>query len=151
MHISVTGGETVAEAESLTDWLRGEPGLTGVTLTGRPPGPGEMGSVLDAVTVALGAGGALSVLASSLRVWFAQPRRSDVRLKIRRIGGGTVEIDAKRVRAGDLEAILRAALEGPTLEGPAADGPAVDGRAVDRPALEGPALEGPAPSGPEQG
>lgn len=136
VHISVTGGETVAEAESLTDWLRGEPGLAGVTLTGRPPGPGEMGSVLDTVTVALGAGGGLSVLASSLRTWFAQPRRSDVRVKIRRTDGGTVEIDAERVRAGDLEAILRTALEGPAAEGQA---------------LEGQALEGSAPSGPEQG
>ncbi|MCX4688716.1 hypothetical protein OG401_31235 [Kitasatospora purpeofusca] len=123
MHISVTGGETVAEAESLTDWLRGEPGLTGVALTGLPPLAGEMGSVLDTVTVALGAGGGLSVLASSLRTWFAQPRRSDVRVKIRRTDGGTVEIDAKRVRAGDLEAILRAALEGQEPEGQAPSGP----------------------------
>ncbi len=123
VHISVTGGETVAEAESLTDWLRGEPGLTRVTLTGRAPAPGEMGSVLDAVTVALGAGGALSVLASSLRVWFAQPRRSDVRLKIRRADGGTLELDAKRVRAGDLEDLLRTALESQEPEGRTPSGP----------------------------
>ncbi|MDY0812427.1 effector-associated constant component EACC1 [Kitasatospora purpeofusca] len=141
MHISVTGGETgsgtgsgpgtAAEAESLTDWLRGEPGLTRTTLTGRAPAPGEMGSVLDTVTVALGAGGGLSVLASSLRTWFAQPRRGDVRLKIRRADGGTLELDAKRVRAGDLEAILRTALES---QEPGSQEP-----------------EGPAPSGPEQG
>ncbi|MFJ8435366.1 hypothetical protein ACIQ9P_29125 [Kitasatospora sp. NPDC094019] len=131
MHISVIGGETgrengsgtAAEAESLTDWLRGEPGLTRVTLTGRAPAPGEMGSVLDAVTVALGAGGALSVLASSLRVWFAQPRRGDVRLKIRRADGGTLELDAKRVRAGDLEDLLRTALEVPAPAAPEASGP----------------------------
>ncbi|GAA1393309.1 hypothetical protein GCM10009639_26280 [Kitasatospora putterlickiae] len=113
VHISVTGGETVAEAESLTDWLRGESELRKVALTGRAPGPGEMGAVLDTVSVALGAGGGLSVLASSLRAWFAQPRRSDVRLKIRRPGGATVELDAKRVRAGELEEILRAALADP--------------------------------------
>ncbi|MEV6979041.1 hypothetical protein [Kitasatospora sp. NPDC093806] len=113
MHISVSGngGGTGAEAESLADWLRGEPGLVGVRLKGKAPGPGEMGSVLDTVTVALGAGGGLSVLASSLRTWFAQPRRSDVRLKVRRPGGATVEVDAKRVRAGELEALLREALE----------------------------------------
>ncbi|MER7707766.1 hypothetical protein ABTX81_33340 [Kitasatospora sp. NPDC097605] len=109
----MTEGETVAEAESLTDWLRGEPGLRGVALTGRRPGPGEMGAVLDTVSVAVGAGGGLSVLAASLRTWFAQPRRSDVRLKIRRPGGVTVELDARRVRAGDLETILRAALADP--------------------------------------
>ncbi|MEV0188039.1 hypothetical protein AB0I39_05825 [Kitasatospora purpeofusca] len=131
VHISVIGGETgrgngsgtAAEAESLTDWLRGEPGLTRVTLTGRAPAPGEMGSVLDAVTVAIGAGGALSVLASSLRVWFAQPRRSDVRLKIRRADGGTLELDAKRVRAADLEDLLRSALEASSPEAPEPSGP----------------------------
>ncbi|MFB6893813.1 hypothetical protein ACFCX4_31355 [Kitasatospora sp. NPDC056327] len=117
VHISVTGGETVAEAESLTDWLRGAPELGRVTLSGRPPAPGEMGAVLDTVSVGLGAGGGLSVLAASLRTWFAQPRRSDVRLKIRRPGGETVEIDAKRVRAGELEAILRAALADPDTTG----------------------------------
>ncbi len=118
VRISVTGGETVAEAESLTDWLRGERGLAAVGLTGNAPEPGAMGTVLDTVSVALGAGGGLSVLASSLRTWFAQPRRSDVRLKIRRPGGATVEVDAKRVRAGDLEAILRAALEEPADDAP---------------------------------
>lgn len=79
--------------------------------------------MLDAVTVALSAGGALSVLASSLRVWFAQPRRSDVRLKIRQADGGTLELDAKRVRAGELEAILRTALESQEPEGPAPSSP----------------------------
>ncbi|MFF8775374.1 hypothetical protein [Kitasatospora sp. NPDC015120] len=118
VHISVTGGETVAEAESLTDWLRGEPGLRGVVLTGRAPRPGEMGAVLDTVSVALGAGGGLSVLASSLRAWFAQPRRSDVRLRIRRPGGATVELDAKRVHAGELEALLRTALAEPDESAP---------------------------------
>ncbi|MBP0448452.1 hypothetical protein J5Y04_02650 [Kitasatospora sp. RG8] len=112
VHISVTGEQTAGEAESLADWLRGEPGLAGVRLTGAVPAAGELGSVADLVTVAVGAGGAVSVLAASLRTWFAQPKRSDVRLKIRRPGGETVEFDAKRVRGQDLEAILRQVLDG---------------------------------------
>ncbi|MFD0274401.1 hypothetical protein ACFVHB_10905 [Kitasatospora sp. NPDC127111] len=116
VHIAVTGERTAAEAESLADWLRGEPGLAGVTLTGAKPAPGELGSVADLVTVAAGAGGALTVLAASLRTWFAQPRRSDVRLKIRRPGGETVELDAKRVRGEDVAAILRHVLDGSASE-----------------------------------
>ncbi|WP_395293708.1 hypothetical protein ACF9IK_08925 [Kitasatospora hibisci] len=111
VQIVVTGAETAAEAESLADWLLGEPGLAGVGLTGQPPADGELGSVLDTLTVALGAGGAISVLAASLRTWFAQPRRSDVRLRIRRPGGESVEIDAKRVGAAELEIVLRRVLD----------------------------------------
>ncbi|WP_406206024.1 hypothetical protein OH807_31995 [Kitasatospora sp. NBC_01560] len=114
VQISVTGERTATEAESLADWLRGEPGLTGVTLTGAAPARGELGSVLDLVTVAVGAGGAVSVLAASLRTWFAQPKRSDIRLKVRRPDGETVELDAKRVRGKDLkelEAVLRQVLD----------------------------------------
>ncbi|AUY49155.1 hypothetical protein C2142_09635 [Streptomyces sp. CB01881] len=107
----MTGERTAEEAESLADWLRGEPGLAGVRLTGAVPAPGELGSVSDLVTVAVGAGGAVSVLAASLRTWFAQPKRSDIRLKIRRPGGEAVEIDAKRVRGKDLEAVLRQVLD----------------------------------------
>lgn len=66
------------------------------------------------MTVAVGAGGAVSVLAASLRTWFAQPKRSDIRLKVRRPDGETVELDAKRVRGKDLkelEAVLRQVLD----------------------------------------
>ncbi|MFE9446825.1 hypothetical protein [Streptomyces sp. NPDC006739] len=110
--ISVLSEEPVADAESLTDWLRGEPSLAGkVRLTGGPPAPGHLGGALDTVTVLLGAGGPLTVLASCLRAWLTQPRRSDVRLEIRRADGSGVEIDAKRVRGDDLTGLLRRALE----------------------------------------
>ncbi|MFJ9950328.1 hypothetical protein [Kitasatospora sp. NPDC091207] len=112
LHLSVTGGQPAPDAESLTDWLRGEPELAGtVHLTGAAPRPGELGTALDVLTVAVGAGGGLSVLAASLRTWFAHPRRSDVRLKIRRPDGESVELDAKRVSAAELEAVLRQVLD----------------------------------------
>ncbi|MET8446666.1 hypothetical protein [Streptomyces sp. NPDC005209] len=117
--ISVLSEDPVADAESLTDWLRGEPALAGkVRRTGAPPRPGQLGTALDTVTVLLGAGGPLTVLASCLRAWIAQPRRSDVRLTVRREDGSGVEIDAKRVDGEDLEQLLRRALE----EGSGRDG-----------------------------
>ncbi|MEU6554557.1 hypothetical protein ABZ915_30430 [Streptomyces sp. NPDC046915] len=113
--ISVLSEDPVRDAESLTDWLRGEPALAGkVRLTGAAPAPGQLGATLDTVTVLLGAGGPLTVLASCLRTWIAQPRRGDVRLKVELDGGRVVEIDAKRVDAEDVAQLLRQARE----EGP---------------------------------
>ncbi|MEU5597167.1 hypothetical protein [Streptomyces sp. NPDC020298] len=110
--ISVRSEDPVRDAESLTDWLRGEPALAGkVRLTGSAPRPGQLGTALDTVTVLLGAGGPLTVLASCLRTWITQPRRSDVRLKVELDGGRVVEIDAKRVGAEDVERLLRQARE----------------------------------------
>ncbi|WP_159027455.1 hypothetical protein [Streptomyces sp. Tue 6075] len=110
--ISVLSEAPVADAESLTGWLTGESELVGrVGRTGLPPGPGELGSVLDTVTVALGTGGTITALIASLRTWLAHPRRSDIRLKVRREGGPTVEIDGKRVKRADVEKMLRLALE----------------------------------------
>jgi hypothetical protein len=67
-----------------------------------------MGSVPDLVTVLVGSGGAVSVLIGSLRTWLAQPRRSDIRVKMHLPDGKTVDVDARRV--GDVEALLRAVL-----------------------------------------
>jgi hypothetical protein len=93
----------------LGDWLRDEFELRGrVRMVSRPPEPGRMGAVADTLSVALAGGGAISVLAASLRVWFAQPKRSDIRVTIRTARGDVVEIDAKRVV--DAEAILSSAL-----------------------------------------
>lgn len=102
----------VADTESLAGWLGGEPELAGrVRRTGHTPGPQELGAVLDTLTVALGTGGTVTALVTSLRTWLAHPRRSDVRLKVRREGGATVEIDAKRVKRADVEKLLHQALQ----------------------------------------
>ncbi|MEU2775390.1 hypothetical protein ABZ646_21220 [Streptomyces sp. NPDC007162] len=111
--ISVLSPDPVPDAESLTDWLRGEPALAGrVRLTGGAPAEGHMGVPLDTVSVLLGAGGPLTVLASCLRAWIGQPRRSDVKLSIRREGGPAIEIDARRVDSEELTELLRQALDG---------------------------------------
>jgi hypothetical protein len=106
--LSVDDGE-LTDLQSLLEWLRQEPELRGqLTTRARPPNVGEMGPVTDVVVVAAGSGGALTVLATSLRTWLAQPRRSDVRIKVRSANGRTVEVDAKRI--SDVEALVRAAL-----------------------------------------
>lgn len=99
-------GEGLAE---LHDWLRQEPELRGhiTTLTG-PPKSGELGALTDALSVAVGSGGALTALALSLKTFFAQPRRSDVRIVIKTPDGRQVEVDAKRV--ADVDTLVVATL-----------------------------------------
>ncbi|MEV6521469.1 hypothetical protein AB0M43_05915 [Longispora sp. NPDC051575] len=104
-------GDGGALAE-LHDWLRQEPELRGlVTAVAGRPEPGELGAVTDVLSIALGGGGALTVLATSLRTFFAQPRRSDITITITDPDGSSVEIDAHRVR--DVEALARAAFDRP--------------------------------------
>jgi hypothetical protein len=113
--ISVDGIERSAALESLYDWLRRDPEL-GVAVRQRkqPPREGEMGSLTDALTVAVSTGGALTMLASVLRAWVLQPRRSHVRIRLETDRGGhqMVEIDADRARAEDVEGLL-SVLKGP--------------------------------------
>ncbi|MEV6768907.1 hypothetical protein AB0N05_09815 [Nocardia sp. NPDC051030] len=88
-----------AEAFRALDlWLRREPDLRGRTsLVRTVPGPGEMGGVADVLMMAVGGGGAFTTLAASLRVFFAQPRRSDLTVRVETPDGRTIAVDAKRV------------------------------------------------------
>jgi hypothetical protein len=114
VRISCVGGDRAGGVESLSDWFRGEPELAGrLRVAGPRPGEGELGALADVLVVAVGSGGALSVLATSLKAWLAQPRRSDVRILVQRDDGQTVEIDASRVDGERVDALLRQALSGP--------------------------------------
>jgi hypothetical protein len=107
--LSVEGEEPVDGLADLSDWLRHEPELRGtVTPSTTVPGPGELGATADALVIALGSGGALTALATSLRAFLAQPRRSDIRIVVRTPNGRSVQVDAKRVR--DVEVLLRETL-----------------------------------------
>jgi hypothetical protein len=109
--LSIKGDEPVTGLEELSDWLRREPWLRGlVSVTSADPRPGELGAVAEALVVAVGSGGVISVLASSLKVFLALPRRSDVRIVISSPDGLRVEIDAKRI--ADADALIREALGG---------------------------------------
>lgn len=118
IRISMAGGE-ITELESLDDWLRGERELTGrVKLVSAQPREGQLGALSDALVVAVGSGGAVSVLAASLKAWLSLPRRSDVRIRIHRIDGSSVDIDAKRVGAGqvNVQSLIQQALDYGTAE-----------------------------------
>ena len=113
IRISMADG-ALTELESLNDWLGGERELAGrVKLASAEPREGELGALSESLVVAVGSGGAISVLAASLKAWLSLPRRSDVRIRIHRGDGSSVDIDAKRVDAGhvNVEALIRQALD----------------------------------------
>lgn len=117
VRISCVGRDRTVGVESLSDWLRGEPELTGRLRLGGPvPGEGELGALADVLVVAVGSGGTLSVLATSLKAWLAQPRKSDVRIRVKRDSGETVEIDASHIDEKHVDALIRRALTGPLSE-----------------------------------
>ncbi|MGW3202137.1 effector-associated constant component EACC1 [Streptomyces sp. NPDC001118] len=108
LRLSVTGDDSIDELTDLADWLQHEPELRGlITFADPEPGPGELGALADALAVAVGSGGVLTVLAASLRAYVSQPRKSDVRILVR-AQGRSVTVEAKRVN--DVEALLRETL-----------------------------------------
>ena len=113
LRISLGEGD-LSDLEALHDWLRDERELNGrVRAAGPEPRAGELGTLTDALIVAVGSGGAISALAASLGAWLSLPRRSDVRIRIHRADGNSVVIDAKRVASGeiDVQSMIRQALD----------------------------------------
>lgn len=111
VRLSVAGIDPVDGAQELGEWLREEPELRGkVAPVAAVPGAGEMGAVADVLIAAVGSGGAVSVLAASLKAFLSQPRRADVRVTLEGPDGRRVEVDAKRV--SDVEEIVRQVLGG---------------------------------------
>jgi cysteine synthase len=76
-----------------------------------------MGAAVDALVVAVGSGGTLSVLATSLRAWLCQPRRSDVWIRVQDASGTVLNIAADRVDAQQADGLLRQALDFGSAEG----------------------------------
>lgn len=109
VRLSVEGDDPVGGLEELQDWLALEPELRGLISPGiAAPAEGELGAVTDVLVAAVGSGGALSVLAASLKMFLTVPRRSDLRIVVSAPDGHRVEVDAKRV--GDVEALIRQVL-----------------------------------------
>ena len=110
IQISITGGG-LAELESLDDWLRRERELAGrVMFVASRPREGELGAVGEALIVAVSSGGALSVLAASLKAWISLPRHSDIRIKILGSDGQAVEVEADRVSGERVDDLIRQVL-----------------------------------------
>ncbi|WP_445151051.1 effector-associated constant component EACC1 [Baekduia sp. Peel2402] len=82
------------ELRSLHAWLLREPGVYRVTLSPARAAPGEMGGLSDTLQVALGAGGAGTVLAGSIATWLSTQRKH-VTLRLRDAQSGReIEVDA---------------------------------------------------------
>jgi Effector Associated Constant Component 1 len=106
--ISVLEPGGMADLESLDDWLRGDHALGGQVAQRRlPPEPGQLGGLTDALVVSVGAGRALTELVSMLRAWVLRPRHCHLRLRVR-TGQDTMELDADRARAEDVETLVAA-------------------------------------------
>jgi Effector Associated Constant Component 1 len=108
------GGDSKGDLGSLYEWLRREDGLRGrVRFECRPFHQEEMGAAQDAIAVALGSGGALTVLASALPTWMRQRRGSYVKVEITDTARGlrfVVEAD----KADHAERVLQQALDAVT-------------------------------------
>lgn len=107
--ISMREGSS-GELESLYDWLRADAEIgAAVGQRKRPPREGEMGSLADVLIVAVGSGGAITVLASLLKAWVLQPRHARVRLRLENSSNGNkaMEVDADRMRTEDLNVLFK--------------------------------------------
>jgi hypothetical protein len=102
--------DTPDELRALHRWLQQEDELRGrVAIENATPARGEMGAVADFLVVAVGSGGAITVLASSISVWLRH-RKSDITVELTETESGrTVKVTAARA---DAEAVIRAALGG---------------------------------------
>lgn len=100
--VRITGDLEDDDLRSIANWLRAEDDLRGrVHLAVRPIEPGQMGGVVDAVSVALGRGGVAVALVRSLFGWLGQRRKgSRLRLELRD-GDREVKIDIDAVQDPD--------------------------------------------------
>jgi membrane-associated two-gene conflict system component 1 (EACC1) len=88
----------------LYEWLGNERELRGsVRMVSAPISDDHLGSLPDAVAVALGAGGAGTVLASSLTTWL-QSRRTSVKVKVE-VPGRSLTLDIQTI--DDARPLLR--------------------------------------------
>ncbi|MFD2467829.1 effector-associated constant component EACC1 [Amycolatopsis silviterrae] len=90
---------------ALRDWLAAEDSLRGrVVPRAAAPKPDQMGGAVEVLTVAVGSGGAATVLVRSLCTWLVH-RRADVTVTITASDGRRIQVDVKR--AGDPESVIR--------------------------------------------
>lgn len=100
MEITVQGPDAPEDLETLVEWFAAEPELRGL-IKPAPAVPSELelgGLPTTLIAEAVGGGGALTVLAGSLKALFGQPRGAKLRLSVTRTDGTKFELDADRVR-----------------------------------------------------
>ncbi|MFI5776467.1 hypothetical protein [Nocardia sp. NPDC051570] len=101
--IRVDGGDRADdELRSLREWLIAHETLRGrVELTTTPPAPGRLGAVTDALTIALGSGGAIAASATALStvlITWIRRRTGGITVKLTKPDGATIEYHAENVR-----------------------------------------------------
>ena len=115
--ISVPGG--APELQELAQWLEQYDGLAGrITAAPAGPRPGQLGPGLDALAIAVGSGGAATVLARGLVAWassYRSQRGADVYVHASRPGGPALTVELRNIT--DAEAVLKQVLEQATGEG----------------------------------
>jgi hypothetical protein len=95
---------------SLADWLNGEDALRGrVRAVRTVPGPGEMGAVIEVLSVALGSGGAGAVLVRSMCTWLAR-RDSVVSVTVKDAEGREFQFSSKSAKQNPSEVFREASL-----------------------------------------
>ncbi|BDT96441.1 effector-associated constant component EACC1 [Nocardia sputorum] len=105
-HLRVVVGD-YDDLQSLRSWLRDEDALRGrVDLVRAAAAADRMGSLSDALIIALGAGGTLTVLARAIPDWLL--RHKNVTIEITGPEGKSVTISATGVR--DPRALIREVL-----------------------------------------
>lgn len=112
MNISImVSSNDQRSASSLYDWLSGADELRGrLNLTRSTPRPDEMGDLANIITVAVGSGGAATVLIGSLATWITQRRNAEVTLKITSPARRAIEINARGT--ADVVALIKSAVDG---------------------------------------
>lgn len=112
VQIRIAGG-TDEELAALSEWLQGEDELRGrVRLVRRPIGETELGSVVELLSVALGTGGAGTVLVSSLKIWLVT-RMTTAKITVESAGRSvTLDIQSADEVVPLLEQILKAEDDG---------------------------------------
>jgi hypothetical protein len=102
MDLTLTvAGQSPADAQSLQEWMYQDDDLRGrAQLAPATPSEGKLGTLTDALIVAIGPGGAALSLASIVISWIRN-RHSDVEVKITRPDGASISVTAKRVNAAD--------------------------------------------------
>jgi len=104
--VSVVGRDaTLEELRSLFTWLAEVEEFRGrVRLVEGPPKSSTLGGWPEMVVVALGQGGAVTVLASAVITWIRH-RTSEVTCTVTRPGRTSIEVTANRVRSVDLAGV----------------------------------------------
>jgi hypothetical protein len=99
--VVVEAGESSAAVRSLREWLVADPVLRGLVRVVAPaPQAGMLGGAVEALSVALGQGGAATALVSVLVAWIRR-RVGDVSMSLTRPDGTSIKVDATHVRGLD--------------------------------------------------